>query len=446
MAMSSLVASDAICEALTEDPHLCTRFSSDQFTKLFTRPFTRALGHSHTLPLLVVIDALDEISTHQDDIIEWVLKAESSLPPNAKILLTSRPEGQIIAKLGDNQAIRHEHVPVQGEDAEQDIRTFIETSIQEIATYFNKSRRNLLPSDWPGQTMIDSLCSQASGLFIWASTAMIFIREQISKRGTQAVHGVFDLLIRQGMKDVNQLYLMVLGHAYSEDEDWTDADYVVFRDTIACCIMIPTAEHIDIGWISTWLDLNDTYDLVNLFARLHSVLLLDRTDAPILTTRPHMHPSFLDFITNPDRCTDSRFHVSRSDASVVVTRHCFRLLNALRPNVLQIPGFGTRKNQDIPDLADRFRNYVSRPLLFACLHWSKKSLMSLEDEKRAGFFEVASNPNGDIEERYEIFLRNSLLPSIEVWSAFHQTNSTCIGLSALLHSVRLDESFSVSDD
>ncbi|KAF8625172.1 hypothetical protein AX14_011657, partial [Amanita brunnescens Koide BX004] len=123
-------------------------------------------------PNLIVIDGLDECAS-QDRIIrliDWLRK--NRLP--FRFLLTSRPEPDIRA--------RFEYRPGGGlievqslslTESKDDIRKYIVEELEKIRQDRHSFR---LPSNWPPKPYIDELVKKSEGLFVYAATAVRYIR------------------------------------------------------------------------------------------------------------------------------------------------------------------------------------------------------------------------------------------------------------------------------
>jgi hypothetical protein len=99
---------------------------------------------------------------------------------------------------------------------------------------------------------------------------------------------------------------------------------------------------------------------------LSSVLLYEHTSQEPVRL---IHPSFPDFLTHDDRCTDARYFVDGAQHHSLLALRCLQIMNAdLRRNIcnLQNPFL---PNSDIPDLDQRLDRNASAQLRYACKYW-----------------------------------------------------------------------------
>ena len=83
--------------------------------------------------------------------------------------------------------------------------------------------------------------------------------------------------------------------------------------------------------------------LIQSFLKLHK-----DPDSPVLP----FHKSFPDFITNPLRCPDERFHISPRTSHLKLVLSCLKLMNgSLEQNILSLPSYVL--NSEVEDLEAR---------------------------------------------------------------------------------------------
>ncbi|KAF8625279.1 hypothetical protein AX14_011647, partial [Amanita brunnescens Koide BX004] len=154
-------------------------------------------------PNLIVIDGLDECAS-QDGIIrliDWLRK--NTLP--FRFLLTSRPEPDIKAQFAYRPGGGLiEVLSLSLTESKDDIRKY-------LVKEFEKIRQNGLAfpghvsSDWPLTPDIDKLVNKSEGLFVYAATAMRYIRgkgyPQMLLEDVLKVHDGLDPLYSQVIKD-----------------------------------------------------------------------------------------------------------------------------------------------------------------------------------------------------------------------------------------------------
>jgi hypothetical protein len=80
------------------------------------------------------------------------------------------------------------------------------------------------------------------------------------------------------------------------------------------------------------------------------------------------HKSFPDFITDPSRCTDTRFYISPGNLHLELAMNCLRMMNdGLEQNLLSLPDYAL--NSEVEDLQTRIDDRISIALQYACRSW-----------------------------------------------------------------------------
>ncbi|KAJ3710699.1 hypothetical protein C8R42DRAFT_757501, partial [Lentinula raphanica] len=152
-----------------------------QFQELILRPFQSLDECEAEIPLLVVLDGLDECTDGRDQervllTITDVLKSKS-IP--LLFLVTSRPEPRI-RKVFDRVAsscLCNRHAL---EDSDEDIRKYLSDKFAEINTRRILSTNSDVEQPWPTSRQLDELVYKASGQFIFASTVVKFVDDNFS--------------------------------------------------------------------------------------------------------------------------------------------------------------------------------------------------------------------------------------------------------------------------
>ena len=101
------------------------------------------------------------------------------------------------------------------------------------------------------------------------------------------------------------------------------------------------------------------------------VIVPEDPDCPI---QP-FHKSFSDFITDPTRCRDARFHISPNYHTRLVLQ-CLKLLSrSLKENMCSIPDYVL--NSDVDDLPKRVKESgIHGALEYACRSWYKHLIVT----------------------------------------------------------------------
>jgi len=335
---------------MQSDPEIAYESLYSQMEKLIVQPLNKS-----RISTVIVIDALDECEDEEPaSAILSVLGRLMSKIPKVKFFLTGRPEQHIregfrlplLAKMTD-VFVLHEVEPSQ---VDSDVQLFFKHSFSELA-----GRRGL--DDWPTEEQLGRLCERAAGLFVYAAATVKFVNNNKRNPETQ-----LDLLLqsqkigaREG-KSLDSLYASILHEAFGDDDP--ESIRSVFATVIlAVNPLSPSA-------IAALLGLN-TKDVLPLLSSINSLLILQEdADHPV---QP-FHKSFPDFITDPTRCTNQRFHISPPVHHLRLLTDCLGLMNrSLEKNMCGLPD-GVA-NSDVSDLKERIERCITPALRYACMSW-----------------------------------------------------------------------------
>jgi len=317
---------------------------------------------------VIVIDALDECKDDEPaSAILSVLGQFVSKVPKVKFFVTGRPEPRIrtgfrlplLAEATD-VFVLHE---VELGQVNNDIRLFFTHRFSEITT----RRRGL--DNWPNEEQLDLLCERAAGLFVHAVATVRFIDHKNNNPKTQLdrILQSPESTVREGKTRFNatttldSLYTSILQEAFGDGDSEDDPK---IRSVLGAVIL--AANPLSPSTIAALLGL-DIDDVSPLLSSAHSLLTLQEdTDLPV---RP-FHKSFPDFITDPTRCVDQRFHVSPPDHHSELLIGCLKLMDrGLERDMCKLPDAVT--NSEIEDLQERTERYIDQCLRYACKSWHK---------------------------------------------------------------------------
>jgi hypothetical protein len=285
--------------ALVAEPDLAESAPDTQFRKLITAPLSNAKHLA--LPVVIVFDALDEC-TAPSVILSVIRKELVRLPSVIKVFVTSRPDQTIRAEMVSmGSSVRTRNLDHHA-DADGDIDRFISDRMADMAVRFN------LSPDWVAAPSRAILVRKAGGLFIWASTAMKFIEDD----DVDDPEAQLDLLLHaqaeeptnvSPLTDLDALYFQVLEQAFSEKAP--TKRFEMFRMVVGASVSLK--EPLSASGLCSLLGLQVTPGTAGQFVmravrKLHSVLVVTASK-PLQI----IHPSFVNFLTEPTRCRDLRF-------------------------------------------------------------------------------------------------------------------------------------------
>jgi hypothetical protein len=316
---------------------------------------------------VIIIDALDEcVDEDPQSAILSVMGRLVEEIPNVKFLITGRPEPRIesgfrleLLRPLTDIFILHD---VEPSVINMDIRLFLEHGLSELA-----KRRKIEQTGWPTDQHLDLLCERAAGLFVYAVATPKFLdhaftpptnRLDIIMRSPKSTTHEGQVKVRSSMT-LDSLYVSYFQSAFdgmSADDD-EKVRLVVGTVVLAMNPLPPSV-------IANLVDLGKQ-EVMDLLRQIQSLLKLNEDpDTPVLP----FHKSFPDFITDPHRCPNKRFHISPKTGHLKLALSCLKLMNSsLERNILSLPDFAL--NPEVEDLETRVKDHISVVLQYACKSW-----------------------------------------------------------------------------
>jgi NACHT domain len=358
-----------------------------------------------SLPIIIV-DALDECggvdgwhSDHRKALMR-TLKSWASLPGRFKLIVTSRAESDI-EQLFSTTA----HHPLEVSAGQKvdplssmDIRIFLKHELQQIANHYP-----LLPSDWPGDQIIERLADRAAGLFIWVKTVIKLLEREEPVR---TLNRILDGSGGGGMAD---LYTWILHVSFPNPspEDIRD-----FRSILGAIIF--TKAPLDASSLAQLLSIESS-TMGYICNGLQSVL--DSGSA----LRIH-HQSFADFLLDPSECPPNFLIVRERDNRNLAVA-CLKVMNShLRFNICELESSYLR-NSDVPDLESRVEKHIPRHLFYSSRFWADHLGQTAFD--------------AELFEHLQYFMRYQFLFWLEVLSLTGMVNVASSILWTLLNWIRV---------
>ncbi|CDO72559.1 hypothetical protein BN946_scf184983.g42 [Trametes cinnabarina] len=365
---------DALLDVLKADPDVSASFPVQQLKKLIVEPLSVAKargGFPHRI--VVVIDALDECT--DEGAVSIILKSlsqhVSELQP-LRFVITSRPEenisrGFLLEALRANaQHLSLTEIPEAL--AKQDVSNFLAKRLEDIRERYS------LPPDWPPRPEFDALLNIAGALFIFATTAILFIGDdgvrnpahQLTKlveAGDSAV-STTGRKSTPALRKLDALYEQVLARAAEKLDDTARARLKVILGTVTLAEELLSPASIDI-----LLDLN-LGDVRRILPVLNAVVNMPPQGDEHTPIRL-IHSSFPNFLVDPSRCTSPRFLINPPIHHTYIALRCLKTMQSLKHNIC-----GTSwvhddlLNVDIPGLPDRIAQNLPSALQYACKYWA----------------------------------------------------------------------------
>lgn len=376
---------------------------ASHFESLIKMPLTKRHEHSPSSTIVIVIDALDECGSDSsqekqrrallDTIAQWSL-----LPGTFKLIVTGRNDRLTGSFRNSCKLIE---LPTGAEvdmDANQDIRRFFVKHFDEIGGSFLV--------DWPGEKVLDTLTTQAAGLFIWADTVIRFVQKGLPEECIERVlRG--DL---GGGDNVTQLYRQVLELAFGDADSRT---LKVFNHVVTAIILAKIPFHPD--GLARFL--SQPKASVNFILKKLSSVISVVDDSRICIK----HVLFAEFMCDPQRCPP-QFYIDCNNGSQDMLITCFQLMKTgLKFNICDLTT-SHLANRDVVDLSKRIAEKIQYPLLYSCRFWAAHLQDTLQD--------TPPNPikNVDLITEVKDFFHFRFLYWLEVMSVIEEVTAANIAL------------------
>jgi hypothetical protein len=168
-----------ITEKLGRDPELVNKGMKEQFKSFIVEPFVEKKIGAGSEPWGILLDGLDELDEHRSQreiirlIADFVLEH-----PDVPLLwvIASRPEPHICDTFDEETvaaAYQKQYIPANSKESCRDVERFLRASMERIQKDFPRT----VPKQWPSEEQFSSLGAAASGLFVFANTAIRFIED-----------------------------------------------------------------------------------------------------------------------------------------------------------------------------------------------------------------------------------------------------------------------------
>jgi hypothetical protein len=348
----------------------------EQVEQLLTGPIHKAQLLGRTI--VFVIDALDEC--HKSAGVEGgpliELLAQSLQHQSVKLIVASRQEDSLtnmFRSLGPVSLRLHE---IGLAIVEADVRRILNEGFTDIR---RKRFLSLGTGEWPSQFQLDKLVHLTGPFFIYAATVLKFVGAprflpeqqlcQVLERGSAISPDS-----SQPFLQIDKLYMNVLQSATVDDESNASRTNATLCRRVGNLLrtLVLLEEPVSIRTLAHLMGVSSNVQEVDNDVRaLRSVLLISPASGSerVSETVSTFHPSFRDFLVDPQRCSDEDFLVKPATHQHELFYHCLQVLNkSLCYDICGIRELGLA-NADIHNLLERLALSVSEPLRYACRFW-----------------------------------------------------------------------------
>ncbi|KIL57443.1 hypothetical protein M378DRAFT_41812, partial [Amanita muscaria Koide BX008] len=336
-----------VSQIVERNPNIAEMPINVQFATLLSAKALQSVEWSGG-PIVLVIDALDECGIEKDraKLLDALSIGFSDLPPFLRVIVVSRPETDIKRKFASHPAVYPYHLDIDSAANKDDISEFLRHRLNKIRT---NNEYLHFTSDWPGEDKINALTERSAGLFVWASTASLYID------GHAPDLRLNELIIQQSVDtssepfvNLDRLYKTGLQSAGR----WADT---LFRSD--CCAIfgaiICARNPLTCLMIDSLLSLQEP--CLQSISRLGCVLRWSETE-PIRI----LHPSFHDYLSG--RCHGEPWFIDLEEHNAKLAVHCIKLLdsdNGLRENICGLTLPHPVQNETLPEAVS-----------YACKFWT----------------------------------------------------------------------------
>jgi NACHT domain len=354
---------------ISSSPDVCHESLDIQIRDFLVLPLQRSGIHT-----TIVIDALDECEKQLASALLSILARYISQIPFVKILITGRPEIPI------RSIFRHVLQPytqvfllhdVDRGSVDQDIELYLRTGLSEIVA---KRSDCDLTVPWPPDSKILAATKKCAGLFIVASVIIKFVapRHHKPQQRLKIIINKPDSTVHEGISGADMTYSQVFvcsfADVHEDDTEFFDQLQLVVGSVVLVFDPLSRAS------LGTILDIQSS-DVGLALRSLHSIIIVPDSELQPIRI---CHKSLADYLTDPNRCKDTRFYINPSISHLKLGIRCLQLMNcSLKKNICELPRYAM--NADIEDLDSRREEFIGGGLEYACRSWAKHLRLGSSD-------------------------------------------------------------------
>jgi nucleoside-triphosphatase THEP1 len=338
LAENSLFAAQAIQDKLKTTPLSDIKKLSDcQAQALLLEPL-RAIAQCAP-KVVVIIDGVDELANAEPSVLSKftsiLCSIMSELSANVKILIFSRPEQWITAKIPPHI----KRLDLATQDSELDVDRLVRAKLKEVAEFHEWN-------DWPSENQVRLLCRHAAGHLGLATIALRWIARQIKWEGRARRDKVIEEVSQLGMGELYELYSFIFDRILPPPEvPEVRKRYLKGLKAVLGCLVV-LQEPLDIGSISKLLSLD--FDVEHCMKGISS-LIVDGTEPLTERTVPQLHKSVVDYLVSSSR-PHRDLHIDPTEIHHTFTTICFEIIQKLTFNVGHIKTSHHDLEEGIPSI------------------------------------------------------------------------------------------------
>jgi hypothetical protein len=392
LADRNIVFRQEIVRALEERRSLAGATMPDHFRELILRP-SRLLRDDN--PVVMIIDALDEVHAHEVEHVLKILRDEvPKLPGTFRVLLTAR-NTDLDFYLSDQAHVRRLSIDTSEQTNLDDIAIYSRHKLQDIAL------RKHLGKDWPDPQLLREFISKSNGLFVW-----VFVVYEHLLLSVNPDKQLKSLLSTRNLSDaspeiaMDKLYLDILEKCRWNDNDFVDGYHLIMGSVMAAKTPLSMSALQSLHRHSL------TFPVRHILVPLASLLTGTTNDSiPVQI----LHLSLKDFLTVRGQSSPNsrRFALDETQHSNRLALLCLVVLNEdLQQTGLTMGYLAETESEGIPHIA---RGLVSEHLVYACRFWIDHIV-------------TVEHPGSDLVDALQTFLSTHIVAWMELVSATGQFN------------------------
>lgn len=356
-------------------------------------------------PIVIVVDALDESgnASRRRSLVSLLAKRVQDLPPNFRILVTSRPEGDIIPCFHDTAAVTLLRMDdIDKASTEKDVELYVRSVLTPLIGSGDLSEEHC--------ARLAKICQ---GLFQWAFVACAYIGEE---QPGMTVLERYERLVEKGVGAgtsglLDALYMEILSQVFPSENE-----VIVTRFKVAMGLVLACFEPLSITSLNRILRESaapgQQFDVGIILRFLGSLL------SGVSTSSEEIHPlhtSFSDFLTDATR--SGPFYVEGSAPHRSLALACLVIMQEeLTFN------YAGLESSHLFNKEMRTQPHIPAYLAYACRYWAQH-LQSIID---AGIIPVDFD-------RLRSFLFNKFLFWLEILSVIGALPVAPDALSCIAH-------------
>ncbi|KAJ3092047.1 hypothetical protein HK102_011253 [Quaeritorhiza haematococci] len=338
-----------LLEIHQKSPEVIDSALSKMFVKLILEPLT-SIKDSQPKPLALVIDALDEcgIIGSRQEILDILASGCNQLPHFVKIILTSRPEEDIVASF---QAMKTKKLEPTRDENMADIRMYSEHIFRRKWHLHNQAF----------EQVVTKFTESSGGVFAWVKYAEETLEQRLAaaSSGETARQDIIQDLVDHALSlpgDMSELY-----DKSFRDDIWLDPKVIKVLHTLATL-----SDPLTPSGISELFEWDE--DEVNTALRnIQPLLSID----PSTQIVRFFHKSVYDYLSNAAKCSIPGLLLDARKMNSELAMRCIWLMNKrLSRNLCSLPHDVLHEN--IPHFRDRVTTSIplGGGLRYACLRWT----------------------------------------------------------------------------